>query len=731
MKRIRLPQRPFYLLLAVSVCCLPGLSQIRDRQNLPRIGLVLSGGGARGASHIGILKVFDREKIPVDCIAATSFGALVGGLYSLGYPAVEIEKILLGQDWNSIFSDAPQRRLTSLIERKDARYLGQIAFRNWKPELPTGLWGGQRLSEALDILTSSRMLQAQHDFDKLPIRFRAVSTNLIDGKAYIFKHGSLTEALRASMAVPLLFTPHEKDGMLLADGGLVDNLPTHVALDMGAETIIAVDATSPLLTKDKIRTFIDVIDQSISLQMERTVEESRKSATMVLDPDLHEFTNRDYDKLQEIIQRGEEEAVRRLEQLKALTAGIPWRPRTAQSEIAAPIIDSISFHGLKELSPLQLAPHLHIRKGTAVDPEEIVEDVSRLYATRLFESVQYNLEPLGHNHYRLMFIVKEAPLRTLGASLRYDNDYDFVVLAEFTARQLFNTPSNITISSQFGGLENHSATFRFAPLSAGFFLEPKANVLRQERLDIRNRELVDKYTDRREGGQVMIGGSILKQLEIRGGYRCERIRISGGSAPKRLADSTVAAGLALRFDRDSLDSPEFPRDGMTLRIQIDKQMKSLGSDLDYSRWQADYERYFSVSRKSTARFHAAAGYSHGSVPFFDFFYVGGHSFSQKASRQFMGLEHDEFAVRHVALVGASYRRQIFSNPLSFIKRGFLTGTYNGMFFSQRQSSPYDVHFFNGAGLGLALDTMLGPVRFAGGWGEGGRLNLYFSLGPSF
>ncbi len=693
--------------------------------------MVLSGGGARGAAHVGILKVIDRENIPVDCIVGTSFGALVGGLYSIGYTGAEIEDILLAEDWNSILSDEPQRRLIPLIDRKDARYQGQIAFRNWKPELPAGLWGGQRLSEILDRLTSRLMLGAQYDFDKLAIRFRAVATNLIDGKGHVFKEGSLTEALRASMAVPFIFAPYEKDGMLLADGGLTHNLPTEIALAMGAETIIAVDATSPLLTKDNIRTFFDVVDQSISLQMERNVEESRKSAAIVLDPDLHEFTNRDYDKLKAIIQRGEQEADEHLEQLKALTSGIPFRPRARVSEIDAPFVEAISFEGLKELEPSRLRKHLRIREGAAADPEEIAEDVSRLYATRLFESVGYNLESVRENRYRLTFIVKEAPLRTLGASLRYDNDYGFVALAEFNSRHMFNTPSSIIVSTQFGGLEDHSAAFHFAPISSGFFLEPKVHVFRRERFDIRDQTLVDKFTDKREGGQLMMGGFILRQLEIRGGYHYQRVRIMGGSAPNRLPDSTVTAGLALHINGDTLDSPEFPRGGMTLKIMIDKQAKSVGSDFEYSRWQADCQRYFSFSPKSTIKIHAGASYSHGDVPFFDLFYIGGRSFSGGASRPFMGLEHDEFAVRHAALMGASYRRQIFSNPLSFIKRGFLEGTYNGLFFSHRQSSPYEVRYFNGGGLGLALDTMLGPLRFAGGWGEGGRLNLYFSFGPDF
>ena len=239
-------------ILLLCLCWTGWTAAAQERPQSPRVGLVLSGGGARGAAHIGVLKVFEQEGIPIDCIAATSFGSLVGGLYSLGYSAGEIEEIMSGQDWDSVFTDAPQRRLTRLLDRRDARHQVRISFREWNPELPTGLLEGQRLMETLDRFITDRLLRADYDFDRLPIPFRAVATNLIDGKTYVFRKGSMTEALRASMAIPLLFTPLEKDGMLLADGGLTDNLPVDVVLGMGADIVIAVDVTSRLLPLEEL-----------------------------------------------------------------------------------------------------------------------------------------------------------------------------------------------------------------------------------------------------------------------------------------------------------------------------------------------------------------------------------------------------------------------------------------------------------------------------------------------
>lgn len=719
----------WFLLIVVSLAVvLPA----EDRQAHPKIGLVLSGGGARAASQIGVLKVLEREGISIDCIAATSMGALVGGLYAMGYSSAEIENFLASQDWSRIFSDAPQWQFTSLIERGDARYQGKIAFRGWNPELPSGLWSGQPLTEALNLLTTSRMLRAQSDFDKLPIPFRAVATNLIDGQPYVFKKGSMTQALRASMAVPMMFTPLETNGMLLVDGGLVNNLPADIAREMGADIIIAVDATSPLLDKKDLRTLVDVVDQSISLQMEKNVQENSKLANLILRPELKAYTNIDYDKIPEIIKQGEMEANRRLQEIKSLISGIPARRQVLSLPPAAPIIDAITFKGLKQIPDSQIRAKLHIRPGESADPSAIGADVSRIYATRLFESVDYTLDPVGENRYHLIFLVKEELLNTLGAGIRYDNDYQFVVLAEFTARQVFHTPSKAIVSSQFGGLEDHSVSLRFIPPQAEFlFLEPKIEASRLERLDIRDKESIDKFTDKREGGQLIIGGSLFRQLEVSGGYRYERVRISGGSDPNRMTGSRSLGGMVLRLKWDSLDFREFPRSGASLKSQFDKQMPALGGDFDYSRWQADYGQYLPVSVNSTIQINLNAGYSRGFVPFYDSFFVGGYSQAEKASKQFLGFGRDEILGRQMAIVRASYHRQLFARPLSFIKRGFLTATYNGGFFSDRQAAPYGFNYLNGVGLGLSADTMLGPLRVTGGWGEGGRLNFYLSFGPSF
>ena len=723
-----------FLMMFLSAA-IPALSDELPARR-PKVGLALSGGGARGAAHIGILRILEQEGVPVDYIAGVSMGALTGGLYAIGYSPAEIERFLVDQDWNGVFSDAPQWRFTPLAERADSRYQGKISLRGWNLEIPGGLLGGQRFTESLDLLTAEPMLRAQNDFDKLPIPFRAVATNLIDGKPYIFHQGSMTQAIRASVAVPMMFTPLETENALLVDGGLVNNLPTDIVRDMGADIIIAVDASTPLFGRKDLNTLLNVIDQSISLQIVKSVEENKKLASIMLIPDLETYSNTNYDKIREIVRQGEEEAERHIDEIKALVGGT--HPRRLQSLAAAssaiPVIDSIAFSGFDRVSVKQIEKKLRLRPGDEAIPADIADEVSRIYATRLFESVSYTLEPAGENRYRLIFRVREDLPNTLGAGIRYDNDYSFTILAEFIARQLFHTPSRAVVSSQFGGLEYHTASLRYVPFQSGpFYIEPKVEISRQKRRDWNDETMTYRFMDKREGGHIMLGGTISRQVEFSVGYQIGRVRISDAheSIVRQGPGASVLAGLAAKLYWDSLDFPEYPRSGNRFSVQLEKQDKAFGSDFSNTKGLIEYRRYMPLSDKGTLRMDVAAGYSEGDVPFYDLFFVGGYSRSSRTSERFLGFGTDEIAARQMAMAGLKYFHRAFTQPLSILKQGYVTAAYNSGVFSERGKSPYNFENLNGIGVGLELDTRVGPFQMTLGWGEGGRTHFYVSFGPSF
>ena len=170
---------------------------------------------------------------------------------------------------------------------------------------------------------------------------------------------------------------------------------------------------------------------------------------------------------------------------------------------------------------------------------------------------------------------------------------------------------------------------------------------------------------------------------------------------------------------------------MLFNFQVDKVSEDLGADLSYSLWQADLQRYFSLTEGSAIRVYAGGAMSRGELPFFERVYLGGYSFSEIGSRQFLGYSRDEFAARQYGLAGAGYRRRIFTRPLSLIRRGYMYVDYNLAGISNNQDQPYEFKLYNGVGAGLLLDSLIGPVRLVGGWGEGGRFNFYLSIGPGF
>jgi outer membrane protein assembly factor BamA len=321
---------------------------------------------------------------------------------------------------------------------------------------------------------------------------------------------------------------------------------------------------------------------------------------------------------------------------------------------------------------------------------------------------------------------------TIGASIRFDRDYKFVALGEFNARGLFGTPSAATLSTQFGGIERHGASLRFVhPRLSLLFLEPEVHFQRLERFDLRDGDLIDKFSDKRYGLQLMLGATLFKRMELQAGYRLDNAIIVGGTPPQREDNSRRLSGLRARAARDSLDSQDFPRTGMLFTFQIDKVSENLGADFSYSLWQADLQRFFSVSERSAIRLYAGGALSRGALPFFERVYLGGFSFSEIGSKQFLGYSRDEFAPSQYGLAGAGYRRRLFSRPLSLVRRGYVYLDYNIAGISNSRQSPYDFKLYNGMGAGLLLDSLIGPVRLVGGWGESGRFNFYLSIGPSF
>ena len=279
----------------------------------PKIGVVLSGGGARGLTHIGVLKVLEEMRVPIDYITATSMGSIVGGLYATGVSASDMERLVTSLDWPAFFSDQPPRRELSVRRKlEDALYTIplELGFRDFSFKLATGALTGQNLELLLHGLTWRE--DDIGSFDNLPIPFRAVATNLVDGREVVFDHGPLYIAMRGSMSIPGIFAPLDLDGRMLGDGGLVKNLPVDIIKSMGAEVVIAINIGTPLMTREQLSSFFGVAEQSINILTEQNVRAQRALLVpprdVLIEPDLGDLSAADFNKGARFIALGEKAA---------------------------------------------------------------------------------------------------------------------------------------------------------------------------------------------------------------------------------------------------------------------------------------------------------------------------------------------------------------------------------------------------------------------------------------
>lgn len=404
MKRDLIPSLTMFFFLISSI-----YGSTMDR---PKIGLVLSGGGAKGFAHIGTLKMLDSLQIPVDYIAGTSMGGIAGALYAIGYNGLDLEKLASRNDWQEIFSDKPPRAELPYFQKKETgKYQLEFGLQGLKPTTPSGLIFGQKISLLFSSLTFP--YEKITNFDHLPIPFRCVAVDLVTGNHVVLKSGSLAKAMRATMAIPTVFSPVEWGDSLLVDGGFVNNLPVDVVKEMGADIVIAVDVESPLMGRKRLNTVLAVLEQSIIMLGFDRRQENIERADILIRPDIRGFTPADFDpdKIKKIIQRGNIAAHQSLSQLVALKEKYQLRrmedPVNLESLAKKPRIHSLQITGLTTIPFQFIYEQLQLKPGDICDPILLKRRIADMKTSGFFESIHYEIIPLSDDYVRLMIRVKE------------------------------------------------------------------------------------------------------------------------------------------------------------------------------------------------------------------------------------------------------------------------------------------------------------------------------------
>jgi NTE family protein len=484
-----------------------------------RVGLVLSGGGARGLAHVGVLQALEELRIPVDAIAGTSMGAVVGGLYASGMTAGEIDELMRSFDWSAAFRDRPARNTLNFRRKQDDReFLVRfpLGIQGASLRVPRGLIQGQRLTQTLRIETMP--VAAVEDFDELPTPFRAVAADLETGERVVLERGDLTAAMRASMSAPGVFSPAQRDGRLLVDGGLVENLPIDTARAMGVDVLIVVDVSFPLYLRDELTSPLEVTNQAFAILIRgRTLEQRQKlsPADIVLDPALGRFPSADFSRVPQALRAGEEAARGSSTSLARLSLSeADYRNYLAKRGARSTELPVIEFvrtdSGSARYDPL-IQETMRELVGKTLDRELVRRKLSSLYALDRFESIDYQLvEDAGRTGMELDLRRKSWGPNYVRMGLNLEDDFEgnsrYNAALRFIVTELNDLGGEWLSDIQIG--ENPKLFTEFyQPLSLAsrYFVAPQLNFEERSVFELRDDDRVAEYRVREVSASTSAG----------------------------------------------------------------------------------------------------------------------------------------------------------------------------------------------------------------------------------
>lgn len=726
------------LLSCLFLCLLPLLAQSSEAPR-PKIGLVLSGGAARGMAHIGVLKALEEQGIRIDAIAGTSMGAVIGGLYASGYKIDELEKLALNIDWRQALSDAPPREDVPFRRKQDDRDFlvkQKLSFRDdGSLGLPLGVIQGQNLA----LLLESKLAHASdtRDFDKLPIPFRAVATDIASGEKVVFRKGHLPQVIRASMSIPAVFAPVELDGRLLVDGGMTDNIPLDVARDMGVDIAIVVDIGTPLRSRKQLNTVVDVLNQSITLMTRRNSEEQLATLhkdDVLIQPSLSSFGVTDFGRAQEVIDAGYR-ATRTLDaRLARLRATQPQDAQLAAARLPSqrtPIISAIKVENDSKVSDEVIRYYIRQHIGEPLDLGRLETDMGTLYGLDFFEQVQYRVVHKGQDN---TLVISARGKRSgtdylrLGLNLSDDmrGDSAFNIGASYRMNGINSLGAEWLTRVQIGDRQEIYSEF-YQPLDAGsrYFIAPFIAAQAQNVEAVLDNDPIAEYRLERYGLGLNLGRQIGNSGEVRFG-----VGEAWGKADVRIGDHDLPSEnfnegyYQLQYSFDSLDNVYFPHSGEDIGLTLRQFEPSLGSDNRYRQWEFKLDKALSSGPNTFV-----LGGRYGRT--LDNADVVTSSFLLGGARQLSGFRQDALSGQNITLARAVYFRRL--TPRSYLPLDFplyLGGSLErGRVWNN--DNAFDSGYINAASIFLGFDTPLGPLNFSYGFNDDNQKALSLNLGQTF
>jgi NTE family protein len=730
------------VLLTVLISALAGadaraqVAEPAGGQQRKRVGIALSGGSARGCAHAGVLKALERLRVPVDAVAGTSIGAVVGGSYAAGYSPDEIISILTKTDWNEIFSDR-RSRLALPFRRKeeDLRYLSrlELGVAGGRVIPPRGVIAGQKL--AFLLARYALPIAGVDDFDRLPVPFRAVATDLVTGRAVVLARGDLADSLRASMAIPAMFAPVEIDNQLLVDGGSVNKLPVDVVRSMGVDVVLAVNVSPPLLGRDQLDTLVGIARQISDLPGETSVRQQLARADVAIEPKLEQIDSYDFARCADIVALGEATTLAQADVLAPYAVSVTEYQAIARRQRTRPPIPStVGFVKIEVGSKIAsqiITNRIRTRPGMALDLATLERDLTAIYEVGDFESVSFRLAEID-GVWGVIIRARPKPWgpNYLRFGLTFENDMagdqDFSALIGYSRTRLNRLGAELRIDMHAGRSRRVIAEL-YQPLDTRgrFFVAPAAAA---EHLvsDVYDQgRKTDEFESSASWGEIDLGVNIARWGELRlGVFNGTRQADPIIGAPELPKLDLGMGGYAGSLIIDTLDNGQLPSRGVYADLHATFSRGNLGADDNYDRVSGSLSAFFSTG-KQTYFTTVAAGNSLGTfLPTYDEFTLGGlFSFSGYRSGELRG---QRFATARIGIYPQVWR---FSGAFGSGARCGAWVEAGGIWGRDDEPERADLRYSFTAG--CSSDTPLGPVHLAVGTLDDGDSRVYLGLGKRF
>ena len=730
------------ILLFVLSCadlCAQHVTAPKPSTPRPKIGLALGGGGAKGFAHISVLKLLEENNIPIDYIAGTSMGAIIGGLYASGLSPEEIERRLTAVDWWTLLNDAtPRRDLNFRRKSEDARYnIGlELGFNKGQLSMPIGLAAGQKFNNLMQALTLDSA--SVERFDDLPIPFRAVATDLKTGEMVLLDHGNLGMAMRASMAVPGAYTPVVQDGRTLIDGGIVMNIPVDVVREMGADIVIAVDlgAMDAEASSKNLSTLAGILGHTYQLMRRPVQDQQMAKAEVGVRPDVSAYSTSAFYLIKEIIAAGMEGAELSLKDLKQYsvdeTVFNTFLTRHRRDKETQKTIRSLCITGNEHVDARVIREMINAREGAPLNLDAIGEDLRYLYGLGDFEQVLFVPRSVGGGGYDVEYRVREKEwgpgYLKFGLQLESDfnNNASWGLLMNYNRTRLNALGAEWSTDLEVGNDQKLYSEF-YQPLDFKnrFFIAPSVDLSSEIQDVFDGDRKIGEYDVDTGLARLDLGMQLRKYAEVRFGLvlGTEEVSVETGAIELPEVEYTVGGWVGeLRVDR--LDRVPFPREGYSGNIHAFIAREELGSDTSYEKLLLHYRHYMSRGRH-TFSFGGQAGTSFSSdVPVYDAFRLGGFN-------TFPGVSNDQLRGQYMGAVLGVYQNLLLTLPPSLGKGVYLVvGAGAGNVWDDTDAIDEEGVIWTSM-VALGADVIMGPIVLAYGQAEGGVRSVYFSLGSQF